>query len=195
MEVTTIAVIGAGQAGRAIACAAALAGYRTVLEDVSQDALEQGIRYIRQALEDDVAGGNISPQQRDRALARLIALRSIEDACREASLLIETSPEEMEMKLEIFTIFDKFAKPRAILASATSSLSISDMAAMTFRPEDCVGMRFVDSTRGRRLVEIVRATETSQATVDICAQVGRRMGREVIVVRDQPCSSSSAFSE
>ncbi|MGB6979892.1 MAG: 3-hydroxyacyl-CoA dehydrogenase NAD-binding domain-containing protein, partial [Candidatus Acidiferrales bacterium] len=100
--------------------------------------------------------------------------------------LIEAVPEEMEVKLEIFTIFDKFAKPHAILASNTSSLSITEMAAITFRAQDCIGMHFFNPVPKMKLLEIVRALETSEATVETCAEVGRRMGKEVVVVRESP---------
>jgi 3-hydroxybutyryl-CoA dehydrogenase len=105
MEIETIAVIGAGTMGRGIAYAAALGGYRTVLEDVSLEMLEQGTAYISQALEDGRARGKVTQEQKDKALANLTTSRSVEDVCREADLLIEAVPEEMEVKLEIFTNF------------------------------------------------------------------------------------------
>ena len=184
MEIKTIGVIGAGTTGRAIAYAAVLGGYRTVLEDVSFEMREQGAAYISQMLEDGVSRGKVTPQQKEKALANLSMARSVEDVCREADLLIETVPEEMEVKLEIFTIFDKFAKPGAILASNTSSLSITEMASITFRAEDCIGMHFLDPVPEAKLLEIVRALETSEATLQTCVEVGRRMGKEVVVIRE-----------
>jgi 3-hydroxybutyryl-CoA dehydrogenase len=186
MEVKTIGVIGAGAMGRGIAYAAAYGGYRTILEDVSPEMLEQGIAYIRQNLEEGVARGKVTEEQRNIALANLTASRSVEDLCREADLLIEAVPEEMEVKLEIFTIFDKFALPGAILASNTSSLSITELAAITFRAENCIGMHFFNPVPKMKLLEIVRALETSEATVQACAEVGRRMGKEVVVIRESP---------
>jgi 3-hydroxybutyryl-CoA dehydrogenase len=186
MEVKTIGVIGAGAMGRGIAYAAAYGGYRTILEDVSPEMLEQGIAYIRQNLEEGVARGKVTEKQRNIALANLTTSRSVEDLCREADLLIEAVPEEMEVKLEIFTIFDKFALPAAILASNTSSLSITELAAITFRAENCIGMHFFNPVPKMKLLEIVRALETSEATVEACAEVGRRMGKEVVVIRESP---------
>jgi len=101
MEVKTIGVIGAGAMGRGIAYAAACGGYRTILEDVSPEMLEQGIAYIRQNLEQGLARGKVTEEQRNIALANLTTSRSVEDLCREAELLIEAVPEEMEVKLEI----------------------------------------------------------------------------------------------
>jgi 3-hydroxybutyryl-CoA dehydrogenase len=186
MEVKTIGVIGAGTMGRGIAYAAAYGGYRTILEDVSPEMLEQGIAYIRQNLEEGVARGKVTEEQRNIALANLTTSRSVEDLCREADLLIEAVPEEMEVKLEIFTIFDKFALPAAILASNTSSLSITELAAITFRAQNCIGMHFFNPVPKMKLLEIVRALETSEATVEACAEVGRRMGKEVVVIRESP---------
>jgi 3-hydroxybutyryl-CoA dehydrogenase len=186
MEISTIGVVGAGTMGRGIAYAAAFGGYRTVLEDVSPEMLEQGVEYISQALEDGLARGKVTPQQKERALANLTTSRSVEDVCREADLLIEAVPEEMEVKLEIFTVFDKFARPGAILASNTSSLSITEMASITFRAEDCIGMHFFNPVPKMKLLEIVRALETSEATLQTCVEVGRRMGKEVVVIRESP---------
>jgi 3-hydroxybutyryl-CoA dehydrogenase len=186
MEIKTIGVIGAGTMGRGIAYAAAFGGYRTVLEDVSPEMLEQGIEYIRHTLEESVARGKVSAQLRESALAGLGTARSAEEVCREADLLIEAVPEEMELKLELFTLFDKFAKPGAILASNTSSLSVTELAAITSRAEDCIGMHFFNPVPKMKLLEIVRALETSEATVSACAEAGRRMGKEIVVVRESP---------
>ncbi|MGB0034162.1 MAG: 3-hydroxyacyl-CoA dehydrogenase NAD-binding domain-containing protein [Candidatus Acidiferrales bacterium] len=186
MEVKTIGVIGAGTMGRGIAYAAACGGYRTVLEDVSPAVLEQGVAYIREALEEGVARGKVTPELKNFALANLSTAKSVEDACREADMLIEAVSEEMELKLEIFTIFDKFSKPNAILASNTSSLSVTEMAAITFRAEDCIGMHFFNPVPKMKLLEIIRGLETSEGTVQACVEVGRRMGKEVVVVRESP---------
>ena len=186
MEVKTIGVIGAGSMGRGIAYAAAYGGYRTILEDVSPEMLEQGVAYIREALAEGVARGKVTAEQQKVALANLTTSRSVEDVCRETDLLIEAVPEEMEVKLEIFTIFDKFARPGAILASNTSSLSITELAAITFRAENCIGMHFFNPVPKMKLLEIVRGLETSEATVQACAEAGRRMGKEVVVIRESP---------
>ena len=185
MDVKTIGVIGAGAAGREIACAALLGGYRTILEDVSADMLRQGTDWIAQALAERVTRGGMTAQRKDATLARLSVASRVDEVCREADMLIETVPEEMEVKLEIFTIFDKFAKPGAILASNTS-LSITEIAAITFRTEDCVGLRFFNGTPRANMVEIVRGLETSDATVAACLEVGRRMGKDSVVVRETP---------
>ena len=184
MKIESIGVIGAGPAGRRIAYAAALGGFRTILEDVSASTLEQGMAYIRDTLAEGVAGSLIAREARERALERLSASTVVEDACRYGDLLIEAVPEDMETKLEIFTLFDKFARPGVIFASNTSSLSVTDIAAITFCPERCVGMHFFDPVPKMKLLEIVRALETSEETVQTCLEAGGKMAEEVVVVRE-----------
>ncbi len=186
MDVKTIGVIGAGTMGRGIAYAAALGGYRTILEDVMPEMQAKGLAWIRQSLDEGVQRGKVEVAARDAALARIETCSSVEDVCREADFLIEAVPEEMELKLELFTLFDKFAKPQAVLASNTSSLSVAEMAEMTYRPELCVGMHFFNPVPKMRLIEIVKAPKTSDGTISVCREVGRRMGKEVVVVKESP---------
>ena len=186
MAVSTIAVIGAGTMGRGIAYAAAIGGYRTILEDVSPSARGQGMEYIEKNFDEAIARGKATPEQKKHALAQLSAADSVEEAIREADLVIEAVPEDMELKIEIFTVLDKFGKPGAIFASNTSSLSVTEMAAVTFRPESCVGMHFFNPVPKMKLLEIVRALETTDATLSACSEVGRRMGKEVVIVRESP---------
>ncbi len=186
MEVKTIAVIGAGTMGRGIAYAAAFGGYRTVLEDISREMLDKSTAWIKQSFDEGVSRGKVEAAHRDRALALISTASKVEDAIRDAELIIEAVPEEMEMKMELFTIFDKFAKPGAIFASNTSSLSISDMSDVTVAKERCIGMHFFNPVPKMRLIEIVRTPFTSDETVAICREVGRRMGKEVVVVKESP---------
>ena len=186
MDVQTVAVIGAGTMGRGIAYAAALGGYRTVLEDVSPEMLVKARAWIGQAFDEGVARGKVAPEIRDRALGLISTAGKIEDAIRDAELIIEAVPEEMEMKLELFTIFDKFAKPGAIFASNTSSLSVMDMSDVTICRERCVGMHFFNPVPKMKLIELVRTPLTSDKTVETCKEVARRMGKEVVTVKESP---------
>ena len=122
--------------------------------------------------------------ERDGALNQLTASRSIEDAMRAAELIIDTTIEELETKLEIFTILDKFARPGAILASCTASLSIADIATITFRAEHCVGMRFGDSAANLTHVEIARSPRTAEDVIAACVEVARGMGLEALIVSE-----------
>jgi 3-hydroxybutyryl-CoA dehydrogenase len=186
MEVKTIGVIGAGTMGRGIAYASALGGYRTILEDVMPETLSKARAWLAQAFDQGAKRGKLVAEEAAAALKRISTASSVEDACRESDFLIEAVPEEMELKLELYTLFDKFAKPNAVLASNTSSLSIAEMAEMTFRPELCVGMHFFNPVPKMRLVEIVRAPKTSDETIAACREVGARMGKEVVVVKESP---------
>jgi 3-hydroxybutyryl-CoA dehydrogenase len=180
-EVRTIAVIGAGTIGRGIAHAAALAGYRTILEDVLPNALRRAEGEIRSNLDQAVSLGAVSPVDASTALTRLEYADSVDEAAREADLVIEDVPEEMESKIEIFTLLDKICRPGTILASNTSSFSVTEIASVTYRAPKILGMRF---PREGNVLEIVRAAETDEETVAVAVEVGRRMGRKVLVVED-----------
>lgn len=184
MKIESIAVIGAGPLGRGIAYAVALGGFRTMLEDVSASTLDQGMAYIRGSLDEAVARGAVTLAARDQALARISTSSVVEEACRQGDLLIEAVPEDMETKLEIFTLFDKFARPGAIFASTTSSFSVSETATITFCPERCVGMHFLNPVPKMKLLEIVRAMDTSEETLQACVEAGRRMAEDVVVVKE-----------
>lgn len=184
-NVNTIAVIGVRAAGREIARAAAMGGYQTVIEDVSPELVEEAIQYVQEALRKAVARGEMTGDQKDVAVAKLSTARTVEDACRRADMLIEAGPEELELKLEIFTLFDRFARPGAILASNTSSIPITDLADMTFRGENCVGIQFTGGTGHADGVKITRGRETSDGTIAACAEVARRMGRVVRITTER----------
>ena len=186
MTITTIAVLGAGTMGRGIAYAAALGGYRTILEDISPQVLAAGLAWIRQSLDDGVTRGKITPQQKDVALQNLSTAGSVESACVAAELIIEAVPEDIKLKIDVFSTLDGFAPRGSILASNTSSLSITEIAAVTSRPEKCMGMHFFNPVPKMKLLELVRAVETSADTLDAAREVGRRMGKETVVVCDSP---------
>jgi 3-hydroxybutyryl-CoA dehydrogenase len=172
--------------GRGIAYAAALGGYRTILEDISPQVLAAGLAWICESFEDGVARGKVTPQQRVVALQNLSTASSIESACVAAELIIEAVPEDMKLKIDVFSTLDRCAPPGAILASNTSSLSITEIAAVTSRPEKCIGMHFFNPVPKMKLLELVRAVDTSPDTLDTAREVGRRMGKETVVVRDSP---------
>jgi 3-hydroxybutyryl-CoA dehydrogenase len=169
-EIQTIAVIGAGELGREFAYAALLAGYRVILEDVSESRLTQAVEWIVR----------VNPDAR-----RLVLASTVEEAVREADLIIEAVAEEMEMKIEIFTIFDKFARPDAIFASTSSAMPIAELAAVTFCPERCIGMRLVAKNGHADALELVRTRDTSEETVTRCSAVGRRMRKEILVTTEK----------
>jgi 3-hydroxybutyryl-CoA dehydrogenase len=185
-EVRTIAVIGAGTMGRGIAHVAALGGYRTVLEDLLPNALRKADGEIRHKLDKAVELGKVSASDANAAIGRLEYAGSVEEAVREADLVIEAVPEELESKIEIFTLLDKICRPATILASNTSSLSITEIASVTYRAQNCVGMHFFNPVHKMKLLEIIRALETDDETLATVAAVGRRMGKEVVVIKESP---------
>ena len=185
-EIKTVAVIGAGIMGRGIAHAAALGGYRTILEDILPNALRRAESEIRANLNQAVELGKVNATDADAAFARLEYANSIESAAREADLIIEAVPEEMESKIEIFTLLDKICRPTTILASNTSSLSVTEIASVTYRAKKCVGMHFFNPVHKMKLLEVVRALETDDETLAATVEVGRRMRKEVVVIRESP---------
>jgi 3-hydroxybutyryl-CoA dehydrogenase len=187
--VRTIAIIGANATGQQFALAAALAGYSTILEDVSREMLERGVAAIDLHLERAVADGELRPEARAVALARIASVVGVESAIRDADLIVEAVPEELEMKLELFTIFDKFAKPGAILASTTARLSILDISDVTVYRERCIGMRFRASSPGGAVMELVPSRMTSVQTMRASEEVAQRLAHKVLVAVDVASAS------
>jgi len=185
-SIKTVAVIGAGIMGRGIAHVAALGGYRTILEDILPASLRKAESEIRANLDKGVELGKLEKSVADAAFSRIQLVGSVEEAARAADLVIEAVPEEMESKIEIFTLLDKICRPNTILASNTSSLSVTEIASVTYRPRKCVGMHFFNPVHKMRLLEVVRALETDDDTITEATDVGRRMGKEVVVIKESP---------
>jgi 3-hydroxybutyryl-CoA dehydrogenase len=185
-EVRTVAVIGAGIMGRGIAHAAALGGYRTILEDLLPNALRKAETEIRANLDQAVELGKVNAAEANAAFARIEYAGSVDEAARQADLVIEAVPEEMESKIEIFTMLDKICRPTTILASNTSSLSVTEIASVTYRAKKCVGMHFFNPVHKMKLLEIVRALETDTDTLAAVVEVGKRMRKEVVVIKEAP---------
>jgi 3-hydroxybutyryl-CoA dehydrogenase len=185
-EIKTVSVIGAGIMGRGIAHVAALGGYRTIIEDILPASLRRAESEIRANLDAAIELGKVKKEDADAAFKRIEYASSVEDAAREADLVIEAVPEEMESKIEIFTLLDKVCKPHTILATNTSSMSVTEIASVTYRAPKCVGMHFFNPVHKMKLLEVVRALETDDATIAAVSEVGKRMGKEVVVIREAP---------
>lgn len=186
MNVRNVAVLGAGIMGRGIAYVAALGGFHTVLQDVSAEALDQATGEIGAILEKGVAAGKVDAAAAGEARRRLGTARRPEEAAQHADLVIEAVPERMDLKVEIFAAVDRAAPRHAILASNTSSLSITEMAAATERPAQVVGMHFFNPVHRMKLLEVVRGLETSPGTLAAVGAVGTAMGKECVEVRESP---------
>jgi 3-hydroxybutyryl-CoA dehydrogenase len=184
-EIRTIAVIGAGALGRGIAQASAMGGYRTILEDILPASLRSAAEEIRGHLARASGLGTISKPEAEAVFSRLEYASTVEQAARAADLVIEAVPEEMESKIEIFTLLDKICKPATILVANTSSLSVTEIASVTYRAKKVLGMQFTDPVQKMTRLNVVRARETDDETVAACAEVGRRMGKEVVVIQER----------
>jgi 3-hydroxybutyryl-CoA dehydrogenase len=180
MEVKTVVVIGAGTVGQGFAYLAAVSGYRTILEDVSDARREQATVWIARSLERAMADGTLEAIAGNKAAANLSTAHTVENAIRVADLIIETLPDEMEMQIELFTILDKFAKPNAIFAS-TGLLSITELAEVTFCADRCIGMRCAGGPVESKTIELVKGLQTSSETIAACSEVARRLGKAVVV--------------
>lgn len=178
VEIQTVAVIGAGLAGRDIAHALALAGYRTILEDILPSSLRKAEAAMRAGLEQALDLGRTNRQEVDAALARMVYAASVEEAARQADLVIEAVPDELESKLEIFILLDKVSKPETIFATSTPSLEVTEIASVTYRREKCLGMRFSRSEDSLQM-KITRGQETNDETVAACAEVARRINNSL----------------
>ena len=186
MTVKTIAVLGAGIMGRGIAYAAAVGGFRTILQDLEGAALEKALAEISASLEKGVALGKVEAAQAVAAHKLLTCTRELKDAAREADLVIEAVPESMALKVEIFGALDEMAPKHALLASNTSGLSITEMAAVTDRAHQVLGMHFFNPVPRMKLLEVVRGLETAETTIATACEVGAAMGKECVVVRESP---------
>ncbi|MBZ0267475.1 3-hydroxyacyl-CoA dehydrogenase family protein, partial [bacterium] len=190
-ESARVAVLGAGTMGHGIAQVAAQSGFRTVLYDVSEEFTSRGAARIEGNLAKGVARGKVTEDDRDAALARLSTSTDLESAVADADLVIEAAPEKMEIKRAIFGTVAKAAPKTAILGTNTSSLSITEIAASTDAPERVIGLHFFNPPYVLRLLEIVRAEQTSEETLALARAFGETMNREMIVVADSPGFATS----
>jgi len=188
--IETIAVIGAGTMGHGIAQVAAAAGFRVLLNDVDREALARGVRAIEGNLAKGIQLGKLTEDDRDRALQHIHGTTKLEE-CATANLVVEAAPEKLELKQNILRQLEIGSDHPFIFASNTSSLSITEIAAASRRPGAVVGMHFFNPVHIMRLVEIVVGKQTSDETVQTVTDVGRRMRKEPIVVKDVPGFASS----
>jgi len=185
VTVETVAVVGSGLMGRGIAYAAAVGGFRTVVHDVSAPALDRAFAQIRKDLDDGVARGKLTAADATAAFARLSAHTEL-SAVADADFVIEAVPEDIAVKVRTFAGLDATCPPDVVLATNTSALSITEIAAATGDPERVVGMHFFNPVPKMRLVEIVRALDTSEDAIAVTTSVARRMGKETVLVRESP---------
>lgn len=184
-EVQSVGVLGAGQMGRGIAQVAASTGMKVYLADISESAARAGRSKIESQLGRLVDKGKIDAAKRDAVVAQIHPVGGIA-ALAECDLAVEAVSEKLELKLELFKELDSHCKPGAILASNTSSISITQIAAATSRPELVVGMHFMNPVPVMKLVEIIRGLATSDATYNLTVGLAERMGKTVVTSQDAP---------
>jgi 3-hydroxybutyryl-CoA dehydrogenase len=172
--------------GQGIAYAAAAGGFRTILHDVSADALDRARKRVGADLDEAVARGKLTPAGAAAALEHLVTEPDFARAVSKADFVIEAVPERIDLKLQVFARLDEQCAEGVVLATNTSSLSVTEIAAATRRPQRVVGMHFFNPVPKMKLVEIVRALETGEEPLRVTADVAGRMGKETVVVRESP---------
>lgn len=188
--IASAVVVGAGTMGHGIAQVLAQAGIHTTLVDVKQESVDKGLAKVKANLDGGVQKGKVTAEARDQALAHLSGSTS-RDALARADLLVEAIPEDMKLKRELFADADQRMPAGALLASNTSSLSITEIAAATRRPEDVVGLHFFNPVHIMKLLEIVKGSLTSEATLARAKGLAERLGKVSIVANDAPGFATS----
>ena len=191
MTIQRVAVIGAGTMGAGIAQVCAQAGWKTNLYDAFPEGLERGMERIEAFWQKGIARGKTTNEQREEWSAMLTPVSDLAEAVGEADLVIEAVPEIPELKHSIFAQLDEFAPPHAVLGTNTSSLSIADIAAVTNRPEQVIGMHFFNPVPIMQLLEVVQHDRTSQTTIATAQSAGAAMGKTSILVKDIPGFATS----
>ncbi|MGE3273700.1 MAG: 3-hydroxyacyl-CoA dehydrogenase NAD-binding domain-containing protein [Vicinamibacterales bacterium] len=186
MDVKTVAVLGAGTMGHGIAHAAMAAGYTTRLYDVADAPLTKGRTAIEAVVRKGVELGKVAEADAAAITGRLTTTTVVAEAVRDADVVIEAAPEKMDLKLPLLAEVERHAPAHAVIASNTSALSITEMAAVLHAPGRMGGMHFFNPVHKMKLVEVVRALETTDETVAVMEAVARQMGKETVLIRESP---------
>ena len=181
-----ITVIGAGTMGNGIAHVFAQHGYEVILVDVVEPALEKAIKTIEKNLERMLAKEKISAKDKAETLARIASSTKLAESLKSADVVVEAATENVELKLNIFSEIDRLAPPEAILATNTSSISITKIASVTERPEKVIGMHFMNPVPIMKLIEVIRGYSTSDATTNEIIQLSKQLGKIPVEVNDYP---------
>ena len=185
MSVQKIVVIGAGQMGSGIAQVCAMAGYDVKVQDLKQEQLDRGLAIITKNLARQVEKGRMKEEEKEATLNRLAVTLDL-DCVKEADLIIEAAVEKMDIKKKIFANLDEIAPEHAILATNTSSLPITEIAAVTKRPEKVIGMHFMNPVPVMKLVEIIRGLATDDAVYETIEDITKKIGKVPVEVNDFP---------
>lgn len=188
---TNVAIIGAGTMGHGIGYVTLIAGYTVTLADLDEDVLERARAHIGLTLDSGVMRGKVSEDTRRDAMSRIALSTSVEGAISDARIVIESAPERLGLKQELFRRICIAAPHDALLATNTSSLSVTDIASATDCPERVVGMHFFNPVAAMKLVEVIRGGQTSDKSADEARSFAESLGKKAIVVRDSPGFATS----
>jgi len=184
MEIKNVTVLGAGLMGHGITqVAAQLAKYEVYMRDIKQEFLDNGMRMINDSLQRFLKKGEMSQAEVDQVLSRIHPTLDLKEAVADADLIIEAVTENPELKKKVLAEADAQAKPDAIIASNTSSISITELASVTRRPEKFCGMHFFNPPQLMKLIEIIRGAKTTDDTINTIVEVTKKMGKEPVVVK------------
>ncbi|MHC1569453.1 MAG: 3-hydroxyacyl-CoA dehydrogenase family protein, partial [Candidatus Syntropharchaeales archaeon] len=186
MAINKVTVLGAGLMGNGIAQVCAQAGYEVVMRDIEDRFVENGMNTIKKNLEKSVKKGKMSEEDMKAILGRLTGVVDMKEAIKDPDLVIEAAPEIMDLKKSIFAEVDELAPEKTLLASNTSSLSVTEMASATKRPEKFIGMHFFNPVPVMKLVELIRGHLTSDETVKTIEEVSAKIGKTSVLCIDSP---------
>ncbi len=186
MQIETVAVIGGGQMGNGIAHVCAQSGLNVRMVDLTSDAVERGLETISRNMDRQVKKGRMTAEEKEAALARIQTFTDPTEAAPGAQLIVEAIPERPELKYELFASLDEAADPDTILASNTSSISITEIASRTQRPGKVIGMHFMNPVPVMQLVEVIRGLATDDATTETVMELARALGKTPVEVNDFP---------
>jgi len=186
MEIKKVTVVGAGTMGSGIAHVLSQNGYLVNLIDINKSVLEKAINVIRQNMDRQIKKGLMTEEEKEQAIARINTLTSLESGAKDADFVIEAATENVKIKKDIFKSLDLVCKPEVILATNTSSISITGIASATNRPDKVIGMHFFNPVPVMKLVEIIRGHETSDETFKITKELAEKLGKTPVEVKDYP---------
>ncbi|MBI4394000.1 MAG: 3-hydroxyacyl-CoA dehydrogenase family protein [Euryarchaeota archaeon] len=186
-----VAVLGAGTMGRGIAHVAAQSGYAVLIRDVKQEFLDRGLAAVKADLDKGVLLGKITDEDRKRVTCNMTPTLSLEEAARQADLVIEAVPEDVPLKHSTYREMAPFLQPHAMLGTNTSSLSINELATGVSRPDRFVGIHFFNPVRAMKLVEVVYGAKTSKETISLAVEFAGSLGKDAIIVKDSPGFATS----
>ncbi len=186
MEIKKVTVVGAGTMGNGITHVFAQYGFTVVLNDIKQEFIDRGISNIKTSLDRQIKKGVLTEEQKSKILARVSSSISLEESVKGSDLVVEAAIEDINVKKDIFRRINKVCKPETILATNTSSLSITEIAAVTNQPAKCIGMHFMNPVPIMKLVEVIRGLRTSDETCVIIKELSKKIEKIPVEVKDYP---------